>query len=1029
MSSQNSTSVVNWRLLILTILCITALFAVGLKQVRIDFDILNSLPTNDPVVSDAIYVLTHHPFQDRIVIDISSEKGNLDQLVKTAGKVESRLQKSSLFSQVGVSKTRDLFPGLISHITEHLPILFDEVELENRVKPLLSRENIQTQMDLLIEQLSGFDAIGQSDFIARDPLAFRNLVLTRLSGLLPVKGTTFQQGFPVSKDGRHVLVIATPKASGTDTANSREITALINTLSGELGNPDSKKGFHSELTAVGSYRAALDNETIIKKDTQTAILFATIGIALLLLLSFPRPYIGLLSLVPAFVGTILSFFVCSLVHESLSILALGFGGAIISITVDHSIAYLLFLDRPQEVNVQQSAHEIRSIGFMAVITTVGAFLVLTFSGFKILAQIGQFAAMGIAFSFLFVHTIFPRIIPVIAPAKKTRTPLLQKVINTSSKPTQTIPFFIAVALLIVMAFLAKPDFNVNLQQMNTVSPETLAAELKIKETWGDVFKRVFVLVEADSLRELQDKSDQLTILLEQQSGKGQLEKTFTPGSVFPGADRARKNHEAWRNFWTEKRIQQLKQNLQESSSVYGFADDAFEPFFEKLGASFKTDQTIPDPYLEMMGISRDPVSEKWRLFVSLTPGASFNIHSFQQEIAQDPSIKLFDADLFSENFGQLLSSTFLKMLGMIAIAVVSLIFIFFLDWKLTLISLLPIAFALICTLGTLSLLHHPLDIPGLMLAIIVAGMGIDYSLFLVRSYQRYGDEAHQFHKLIRTAILLAAISTMIGFGILVTADHYLLYSAGLVSLLGIGYSLFGAYALLPPILRRLANSRKIDENYKPKGSTRFKRVLHRYSGVEAVHRMFARFKLIMDPLFQELDSFLDNPSLIIDIGCGIGVPSSWILDRWPETRIYALDPDMERVRVASRVLGPNCRVEQGAAPVVPDPPALADTAVLLDMLHYLDNKELYQTLENLYQRLKEGSRLIIRVTTPLKERTPWFRWVESRQIQLRGARYYYRSLDEITRIMENAGYLDIKSKPSGKGREETWITARTRFPG
>ncbi len=159
-------------------------------------------------------------------------------------------------------------------------------------------------------------------------------------------------------------------------------------------------------------------------------------LALLLLFAFPRPLIGLLSLVPALAGTGAAIFVYSLFHSSISIMVLGFGGAIISITVDHGIAYLLFLDRNRTTRGKDASHEVRAIGIMAVITSIGAFLILSYSGFPIFAELGQFTALGILFSFLFVHSIFPRIFPVMTPGN-SRVLLLRRPCQYSVQQRQT----------------------------------------------------------------------------------------------------------------------------------------------------------------------------------------------------------------------------------------------------------------------------------------------------------------------------------------------------------------------------------------------------------------------------------------------------------------------------------------------------------------------------------------------------------------------------------------------------------------
>ncbi|MBU2515172.1 MMPL family transporter [bacterium] len=1023
MTQQNQSTSINLRMLFFTILFVAALLTIAINRVNIDFDILNSLPSDNPIIADAKYVLAHHPFQDRVVIDVHTTTDNREVLLKAAILVEKELEQSRLFKQIGLKNNQLLIPKMIRHISNSLPYLFSASDLEQGVNPLLTKDQLRSQMIALMEQLSSIDGIGQAEQIAADPLGLRYRVLAKLAHLIPVKEAKLFKGYPISADNRHLLIVASPVSSGTNTATSRDITELVDSISEKLTKLSLSEQTPVEITSIGSYRAALDNETIVKRDTQSALLIATIGIAILLVLSFPRPYMGLLSLIPAVFGTIAAFFCCSILYSSFSILALGFGGAIISITVDHSIAYLLFLDRTNKVFVKEAANEVRSIGMIAVLTTVGAFLVLSFSGFQILAQIGQFAAMGIAFSFIFVHTIFPLIVPVMAPAKRKDLPLLQLLIN--KRPGFKKPVFacLAVAFFVTMLFFAKPNFEVDLNSMNTVSSSTIEAENKIIKVWGDVYSRIFLLSEAATLSDLQVNSDDLLTIIEQAKDNNQIESAFTPSMIFPGGTGAEKNLSAWNNFWTPGKISEFKKNLTTVSDELGFAADAFTPFLHSLSSPMPYDNTISNDLFEFLGISHDDKTGNWILFTTLIPSKTYDSQLLLNQLSND-RYRLFDPSLFSSSFGKILSSTFLKMLLIIGIAVTCLIFAFFLDLRLTLIALIPVVFALISTLGTLNLLNHPLDIPGLMLAIIVIGMGIDYSLFYIRSYQRYGDETHPSFGLVRTAIFLASASTIIGFGVLVLAEHSLLHSAGLVSLLGIGYSLIGANVLLPPILRRIYITPTTAGKKPVKGKTRFNRVLNRYSRVEAFPRMFARFKMKMDPMFGEIDQFLDNPAVMIDIGTGFGVPANWILDRFPQLKIYGLEPDPERVRVASRVLGQSGEIKVGKSPDLPDMEGLADTAVMLDMLHYLSDEELPIAFKNLSSKLIQGGNLVIRVTIPLREKTPWFRWIESKQIEMRGGLHHYRPLEKITEVLGECGFDNISTSPSGTGREEAWITAR-----
>ena len=180
---------------------------------------------------------------------------------------------------------------------------------------------------------------------------------------------------------------------------------------------------------MGAYRAALDNESAARRDMRTAIILTTLGIAILLVITFPRPLIGLLALLPSTVGAVFALLICSLFFSSLSILAVSFGGAIMAFTVDLGITYLLFLDRPWEVSGSQAAREVQSGELLAALTTIGAFLLLLISKFSVLAEIGVFAALGVAFAYAFVHWVFPRIFPVMPPASKRRSARLGAILE------------------------------------------------------------------------------------------------------------------------------------------------------------------------------------------------------------------------------------------------------------------------------------------------------------------------------------------------------------------------------------------------------------------------------------------------------------------------------------------------------------------------------------------------------------------------------------------------------------------------
>lgn len=1012
---------IRWPYVILVIAAAAAMSYASKSRLSIDMDITKSLPVNDRVIADAEYVMTRHPVKDRIVIDLSSSRGDTDTLVAGALAIERRFAESGLFRSVGLDEYRSIFPELISYIMENLPVLFTARELEEKVKPLLDPAKVRETLADNYAQLLNLEGIGQVNMMAADPLGLKNLVLARMAHLAPSRNIQVVQGHLVSSDGKHLLITAEPKGSATDTAVARKIDALIRSCAADLEKTYRPQGTSFTLTPVGAYRAALDNEDTARKDTEKAVLIATIGIIILLLVGFPRPFIGVLALLPAVLGTIAASFVYSLFSRDMSILAIGFGGTIISFTVDYGIAYLLFLDRPYETKGMEATKEVWGLGLLSMLTTAVSFAFLFISGFSALAQIGFFAAMGVVFTYIFVHTLFPVIFPVMPPAKRKGFVPLQRFVDRIMDSRSLLKVYAALAIFVFMLLFARTDFKVDLASMNTVSTATLKAEALVTKTWGNVLANLYLMTEARSVDDLQRRGDHAADGLNREVESGVLSAAFVPSMIFPGRDRMRENLAAWKAFWTPARVAALKRDMGEAARETGFASGAFDRFFKTVGRGDFRHRGIPEKYYSMLGIHQMEGGRIWAQFSVLKPGPSYRAESFYARVSSGPDTKLFDPSFFAERLGGIILSSFIRMALIVGAITAAVALLYLLDLKLTFISLAPTLFSLVCTLGTMKLLGMRPGIPAIIVAVIVIGMGTDYALYLVRAHQRYRDEAHLSVGLIRLTVFLSACSTMIGFGVLAIADHALLRNAGITLLLGIGYSFTGTALIVPPLLRRVYGPVSIPTGpFEPASREHAARVEGRYRTLEPYPRLFARYKMRFDPMFSELHQLLGSPKTIVDIGTGYGVPAAWLAELFPDARLYGIEPDETRLRIASWALGDRGTVEQGKAPDLPEFPGRADAVIAIDMIHYLDDGDLKLLLERAVKKLSPKGTIIIRGTVPGERRTI-LRTIELLWTRMRGLPVYYRSAEELARIMERQGFTVTVRDSISRSREEKWF--------
>nr|WP_319395719.1 MMPL family transporter [uncultured Desulfobacter sp.] len=1027
-NSQKKDKQLNIGLLIITILAAAFMLVVSFQRLHVETDITASLPAHNPVIQDALYFFDHHPIQDRVVISASLGTHDPDRLVKFAARVEKQLSASGLFSSVGMDHYQEIMPELMTLVVKTLPVQFTRAQLESQVAPQLTPDAVRETLSQTYNRLLSLDEVGTSEYIALDPLGLKNIVLARLKSLAPVDHFNIYKGRLLSQDSRHCMIMATPKGSGTDSKFAARAMDLIRDIQNKAQTQFIQPGEHPRLTSVGAFRAAYDNERIIKKDVQTAIFIATAAIIILLFLAFPRPWIGILALVPAMFGTIAGLFAYSLLYDNISLIVLGFGGAIISITIDHGITYLLFLDQPRKTSGRQASTEVRAVGLVATLTTVCAFLSLGMSDFKILEELGKFTALGMGFSFIFIHSLFPRIVPMLRPAKQRPLPL-QRLVNALIIPGNGGAWF-ALAVTLGLVWFAWPVFHVDLSAMSTVSRETWDADAKFYETWGKGFTgKSHLMLTADSIPALQDLSDQLADKVAAVQTPGVPASGTTLSMIFPGKTKKQKNYEAWVQFWSKERVDTLKQNMGREAERLGFTSDAFDPFLELLAPTDLPDGpiTISPSLYPMMGISQPKSANgQWVWTTSLMRNPDVDEKTFYEAFSKAATV--FEPQLFSNTLGSILYSTFAKMFFIIAGAVLILLFVFFLDIKLTLITMLPVFFAFIGTLGTMKLSGHDLDIPALMLSIIVFGIGIDFSLFFVRAYQRYRDESHPSVELIRLAVFMAGISTMIGFGVMGLAEHSLLQSAGIASLLGIGFCLGGAFLILPPLLRRyFILSTTASTVCQAPNASAASRILARYRTAEAYPRMFARFKLKLDPMFKELPDILSGKkgvSRIMDIGTGLGVPACFLLERFPRARIFGIEPDPESRRISAMAVFGQGNIDLGGAPDIPSVSGPVHLALMLDMTHFLTPDEFRQTLKKIKSAMAPGGSLIIRAIIP-PDKSSTLAWpIEALKLKLKGVVPHYLSVQEITNFINQANFILAETKISGNNAETVWFVAK-----
>ena len=123
----------------------------------------------------------------------------------------------------------------------------------------------------------------------------------------------------------------------------------------------------------------------------------------------------------------------------------------------------------------------------------------------------------------------------------------------------------------------------------------------------------------------------------------------------------------------------------------------------------------------------------------------------------------------------------------------------------TLLALAPLVIGTLLTLGVMGVLGVPLN-PANMIALpLIVGVGVDNGVHVLHDYlSRRNRRSYALARTTGIGIAVSALTTILGFGTLMIANHRGLVSLGLVLTLGVTFCMAAALILLPAALRLLA---------------------------------------------------------------------------------------------------------------------------------------------------------------------------------------------------------------------------------
>jgi len=318
--------------LFITLLIVVVSLVIS-ARIRLEEDILDTLPKKDRLVDEYRYSLRKFRQIDRVFLDVGVSNDDAATLARAADEVYAALSTNAAFTKIMYHFDLSGQAKVIDYLTGALPNLFTEAdarEMQKKMEPAEVREFLT----VMRRKLAGPEGMVLKSVVATDPIGSSALVLNKVMPLQIAFGDAqIQDGRITSGDGRHVLILAEPKFPSS---NSGESEALVKDLLRVSRDVEREfQGVHVAIT--GGHRMSVDNATLIKGDATRCIFLGMAAMLVLCVTAFRRRWLATLAFLPSFFGTTMAGVVLAIWSSHLSAIATGFAVIAIGITVDYAI--------------------------------------------------------------------------------------------------------------------------------------------------------------------------------------------------------------------------------------------------------------------------------------------------------------------------------------------------------------------------------------------------------------------------------------------------------------------------------------------------------------------------------------------------------------------------------------------------------------------------------------------------------------------------------------------------------------------
>ncbi|MGK7868393.1 MMPL family transporter [Falsiroseomonas sp. E2-1-a20] len=611
--------------------------------------------------------------------------------------------------------------------------------------------------------------------------AFLGLAATWLgeSRVATVDGAWF-----APQDPPRALLVARGQGAGLDAPAQREAMAAFHAAFAAANPPP---GARLLLSGPGVFAAEAAES--IERDVTRVSLAATLLLAGFLFWRFRSGVLLALVAVPLLAALLAGYAATVAIHGHVHAIALGFGVTMLGVAVDYPLL-LLTLRRPDE-SLGAAAARIWPTLRLAAAAAAAGLLAMLGSGLPGLVQTAVFGGVGLLAAAATTRWLLPRLVP--AEARMLARPLPEALQSALAalRGRRSLAWALLGAALVVLLATGGPAAQSDLAALSPVPAAQQALDGALRRQLGapDV-RSLFVIGPAASEADMLRLSEALATAVQPLVAQGLLTGLDLPSRYLPSPATQLARQAAL------PEAASLDAALREAAAGLPFRDTAFRRFTEAV------DATRALPVLDIAALAAgaptiaarlDPLitrhgAEVW----GIAPATGVTDPLALERAAAAlrlPGVLFLDVKLEME---RLLAGYGRATLGWAlagGVLVAGLLALGLGSVRRAVPVAAPIAGAVLVALAVLTLAGEAISLFHLAALLLLAGLAIDYALFVASEDESAG------------AVLNCAVSTLLTFGLLSLCATPVLHGIGLTVAAGVAAAFLLALALAPRVGR------------------------------------------------------------------------------------------------------------------------------------------------------------------------------------------------------------------------------------